>query len=379
MVLHLTQAQITQGTVPRVVYQCPSHLAEPSNRFITEVVGEDVGDFCPIESAGGWKSWQDQRRQVTEYLADADIVHMHGLWSLASLFAAKAAKQRGCPYIMRPAGMLEPWSLTQKKWKKKLALCMSFGKLLRNAAVLQGTALSEGEQFRRLGYKNPITIIPNGVNVCDYDVAYNADLVLDQWPQLRDRKRLLFLSRVHPKKALPNLIGAFARLADRFADWDVVIAGPDSDGHGAEILTQAEREGITSRVLMTGPVYGEMKIHLMVGSDLFVLPTHSENFGVAVVEAMAAQIPVITTKGTPWQELTEHNCGWWINIGLDPLTESLEAAMSLSDDERAAMGRRGRELAMNRYAWSAIASQCDQMYRWILGHQPAPDSVQLSA
>ena len=165
-------------------------------------------------------------------------------------------------------------------------------------------------------------------------------------------KNIKYIGRIAPIKNLDSLSRAFARIAPE--DWRLVIVGPDQENHAAELKALAQELGVSESIQFTGPKYGEDLQKAYADADIFVLPSYSENFGSVVIEALAHSVPVITTKGTPWQELEERKCGWWIDIGVEPLAAALKAAMSLSDAERREMGARGRKLVEARYTWDAV-------------------------
>jgi glycosyltransferase involved in cell wall biosynthesis len=174
-------------------------------------------------------------------------------------------------------------------------------------------------------------------------------------------------------KGLPLLLQAWAKLCPR--GWRLRVVGPDEQGHLGELRRLAAQLRIEDDVEFEDGVYGEQKWKTLGEASLFVLPSHSENFGVAVAEALACGVPVITTRGTPWEVLTEYQCGWWIPIGVQPLARALQEAISLSDAERLAMGERGRRLVQERFCWPKIGAQMKQVYEWVLGGGPKPDCV----
>ena len=154
--------------------------------------------------------------------------------------------------------------------------------------------------------------------------------------------------------------------------WELVIAGPDEGGHRADLEAQVMRLGLQRDVLFCGAVADADKWALYRSADLFVLPTHSENFGVVVAEALAVGVPVITTTGAPWSMLTESGCGWWVPPKPRPLIEAVRSATSISDSERAAMGRRGRANVAETYGWESVVEQMRAVYEWALGRDPHP-------
>jgi glycosyltransferase involved in cell wall biosynthesis len=298
------------------------------------------------------------------------LIHSHGVWHPAGHWAALAARRWQVPLILHPRGMLEPWALGQKAWKKRLALTAFQRRDLSQARVLVATSALECDNLRTLGLRQPVAVIPNGVALPAAE-----DLVLPDAGAQAQRERLaLFLSRVHPKKGVLALVRAWAQAAPR--GWRLVIAGPDEGGHAAEVARLVTALGLDASVVFAGAVAGSQKAALYRDADLFVLPTFSENFGLVVAEALSYGVPVITTRGAPWADLETHGCGWWIDTGVEPLVAALRAATALTDSERQAMGERGRAY-VQRYDWDAIAAQTLALYRWVLGQGERPGFVRV--
>jgi glycosyltransferase involved in cell wall biosynthesis len=293
-----------------------------------------------------------------------DIVHLHGIWGLDMHRCAVCCRRLGIPYVIAPRGMLEPWSLGQKKWKKRLARWLYQDRDLKMAAALHATAESEAEQFRKLGFKNPIIISPNGVNVPTHT------LPLHPTPTT---KRALFVSRMHPKKGVLELVEAWGRLgvgSEGVREWECelvyTVSGEFEKAYEAKVIAKVQELGLADRFIFTGALNDEEKWQAYARADLFVLPTYSENFGIVVAEALWAKVPVITTQGTPWKDLEDHQCGWWIDIGVEPLIKALIEAMALSPDELQAMGERGRKLVEEKYTWDAVVKNMVKGYGEVL-------------
>ncbi|MBQ6339107.1 MAG: glycosyltransferase [Kiritimatiellae bacterium] len=301
------------------------------------------------------------------------IVHLHGIWDVAIHRCTAICRRLGIKYIIAPRGSLEPWSLQQKWLKKRIARFLYQDNDLKSAAALHATAESEAEQFRRLGFKNPVIVSPNGVNVPKKFEPRNAR---------NTRKRVLFVSRMHPKKGVLELVEAWNKLVVSrqslvVSGWccELVYTVNDEFEREYEMKVKARilelgmsyqyTDGTihssssptpspTPNFLFTGALNDEKKWEAYSRADLFVLPTYSENFGIVVVEALWAGVPVITTKGTPWQELEERKCGWWIDIGVEPLANALKDAMLLCPEELQSMGSRGRAFVEEKYTWDAV-------------------------
>lgn len=295
------------------------------------------------------------------------IIHCHGLWRPINHMVCQVAHRAGIPVVVHPRGMLEPWALAHKKWKKQLALALYQRRDLRRAAVFFASASMEYESIRALGLRQPVAVIPNGVARARIDSG--SQMAVGEEHRTRT---VLFLSRVHPKKGLINLIEAWSQLS--VAGWKLVIAGGDDSGHLQEVMDRARSLGVCASIECTGELSSAEKTAVYSRADLFVLPSFSENFGVVVAEALAHGVPVITTRGTPWSDLDLYDCGWWIDIGVQPLRQALLEAMSLTDAARKAMGVRGREYVA-RYDWKNIAQQTLEVYRWVLHGAPPPDTL----
>lgn len=292
--------------------------------------------------------------------SDYDVVHIHGLWD--PWFHKVAKKVPRGRLAWSPHGMLQKWAL-KNKWPKKLAaLALYQWWDLRKADLLHVTAESEVEDVRRLGLKNRLVVAPLGVRVGRVEVENR---------EIENKKTLLFVSRVQRKKGLPNLLEAWSKLPRELTQgWIVRIVGPDQDNHTAELKAQCQKLGLQN-VEFVGPKYDAELDAEYEAADLFVLPTHSENFGSVVIEALAHKLPVICTKAAPWEELETHRCGWWIDDRVDSLTDCLRVALTTPSEVLRAMGAEGRKLVEAKYTWRAVASRLSTAYAEIVG-QMAP-------
>ena len=297
-----------------------------------------------------------------------DIVHLHGLWNPNLHRCAVICRRWRIPYVIAPRGMLEPWSLKQKWLKKRIARLLYQDKDLKCAAALHATAESEADQFKRLGFKNPVIVSPNGVNLPLGEGVGSQELGVSG---KGSEKRVLFVSRMHPKKGVLELVEAIKRVMSGGVEewrskWRVelvyTVSGEFEREYEAKVKTTVKELGLEYQFIFTGPLNDVEKWNAYARADLFVLPTYSENFGIVVAEALWAGVPVITTKGTPWSDLNDRKCGWWIDlpvVGSSPAVwqefdDALVNAMSMSDKDRGEMGERGRRLVEEKYTWEAV-------------------------
>lgn len=298
----------------------------------------------------------EMRRAVAENRSE--IVHTHGLWRAPNLY-----RPPGVPFVIAPMGMLAPSALAFSALQKRLFLVAGQGVTLRAANLFHATSELEYTDIRRFGLRQPVALIPNGVEIQPLSPRAPSP-----------RRTLLSLGRLHPIKGLDTLLHAWARVEAQLSEWDLRIVGPDEGGHRAELVELSQRLGL-QRVTIGEPVHGAARDALMASADLFVLPSRSENFAMTVAESLAAAVPVISSKGAPWQGLSTHGCGWWIDHGEQSLAQTLLAAASLSVAERTAMGARGRAWMQQDFSWDRMAAMALEAYAWLLGRGSRPPFV----
>ncbi len=308
------------------------------------------------------------RRVVREEAERADVVHNHGLWMWPGAYAREGAVAAGRPLVISPRGMLEPWSLRRSRLRKAVAWRLFEEKNLRSAALFHATAESEAVSIRRKCVRGGarIAVVANGVDLPDLAHRPTPQGLEEKFPQLAGRRRVVFMSRLHPKKGIDVLLQAWrSRMEVTANHFVLVLAGPDLTGYRREV--ERMLDGMLDSVVLTGEVQGETKEALLANADVFVLPSHSENFGLVVAEALAWGRPVIATTGAPWAEVREAGAGWWVNPDAESLGAALDEAMAMSDGERDAMGARGRQLVEERYGWEAAAMAMMREYGGIVG------------
>ena len=294
-----------------------------------------------------------------------EIIHNHGLWMMPNVYSGMVARRRAIPLVTSPRGMLSEWAFQYGSVVKRLFWPLVQKPALAATTCFHATAESEYEDIRRMGFRQPVAIIPNGIAIPEV-VPKQAGIF----------RTLLFLGRVHPVKGLDMLLPAWQAIQDRFRDWRLVIAGPDNDGYQKTLQKLAARLRLT-RIEFTGALKGNEKWKAYQQADLFVLPSYSENFGMAVAEALATGLPAIVSKGAPWKGLEEKSAGWWVDIGVDPLVDCLNHALAQTPDELETMGRRGRAWMQTEFSWQRIGGMMTQTYQWIAKGGETPESVRM--
>ncbi len=299
-----------------------------------------------------------------------DIIHSQCIWVPSYHKVAVAARMLNIPIIITPRGTLEPWSLEQKKWKKRLALLLYQNNDLQKASCILATAQMEAEHVRELGIKTPIAIIPNGIDISEYKCRTFTE-------KATVKKQIVFLSRIHIKKGIEFLINAWQELYEKYPDWRIVIAGNGEDSYIEQLKSLIKERGLAHCIEIIPPVFGDEKHKLYCESSLFVLPSFSENFGMVIAEAMSCGLPCITTTGTPWEELNEKGIGWCIELSHENLVNALSGAINLGTEALFDMGQRGSQHIRNTYQYTEVASKNEAVYDWIVNGKEKPSYVLL--
>ncbi len=331
-------------------------------RYRPESMREEQVSFWPASRAA-WMLRGGLAAEFTEEVRRAEALHIHGLWEQGTAIACRAARKTGKPYVLSAHGMLEPWALAEKALKKRVYATLIERENVAVAACLHALTEAEAWQYREFGANCPIAVIPNAVPVPN---RLDPEMFLEQFPALRGKRLVLFLSRLHPKKGLDLLIEAWARLGPKNPDAQLVIAGPDADGMQAKLRSEASRLGVGAQVTFTGMLAGAMKWSALAASDCYVLPSYSEGLSMALLEAMGAGLPVIATRACNMPEITEYDAGWEIEVNADALTSSLGGFLERPTEENGAKGRNGARLIGSRYSPAQVTRQMAEMYSFVL-------------
>lgn len=283
-----------------------------------------------------------------------DIVHVNCCWLPACAAVQRIAQKRGYKVVLTPHGMLEPWIIKRHYWTRKVPALWLYQKAaVQRADCVQATAESERDNLLKLGYNSNIKVVRLGIDAESIEMKRS-------WKKSR---QILFISRVHVKKGINFLVEAADVLRNELQGYKILVAGEGDADYVEAMKRMICDRGLQDIVQLIGGVYGDEKWRLFQTSDFFVLPTHSENFGLAIAESLASGTPVITTVGTPWSDLNSSEAGAWIEIGTEPLVETLRRFLSLSEDELETMGRNGRRLIETKYSAHVMAEQMMEVYK----------------
>ena len=293
---------------------------------------------------------------------ETGLIHTHSLWQMPCVYPGWVSQWSWTPSVVSPHGTLAPAAFELGSRVKKPFWRFVQKPSLDAATAFCATAQGELEDIRSYGFRQPIALIPLGVEIPAFERVPSK------------RRTALYLSRVHPKKQPDVLIRAWARLWKDFPDWDLRIVGPDYDNPGyIEEMKKLAAELGAQRITFDGELTGDDKLNAYRSSEVYVLPTKNENFGITITEALAAGTPVIVTTGTPWGKIVSHGAGWWIEQGVDALVAAMQDALKRSRSDLAEMGERGRRWMLDEYQWSSVATRTLGLYEWIMSGMPRGD------
>jgi len=310
----------------------------------------------------------DMARALKEAAPITDVLHNHSLWMMPNVYPARAIRRTSCVLVTSPRGTLSRTALQRSFWAKRIMWWLCQGGAVRASHCFHATAEHELRDIRAAGLTGPVAVIPNGVHLPP---------LADEPPPRTGRRTLLYLSRIHPIKGIDTLLRAWNQVESEVPDWDLAIVGPGDSSYVASLHGLAGELGLR-RVRFEGPKFGRAKQDTFRQAELFVLPSHSENFGMAVAEALAHGVPAIVMHGAPWAGLNQHDCGWWIEDSSTSLANCLRQALRSTPVELRDKGRRGRSWMERDYSWDQIGKSMFETYAWLHGGGTPPACVSLN-
>lgn len=299
-------------------------------------------------------------------VAASDIVHAHGFYVGPNWMLGSEVRRQGIPLVHHVQGFLDPWILARSRFKKRVAHFLFESANFRHAGLWRAVSKKEEMQIRDFGIKAPVIVLPNGVKLPVERSAAELVEFAGRFPKQRP-KRAIFLSRIHQKKGLDLLIPAWAALpAELKRDWELLLFGPDEGGYASQVTRWIDEAGLRDSIRLMGGVTGEAKEAAFRSADLFVLPSYSEGFPMAVLEAASYGLPVVQTNECNFPELTATLGAWECVPNLHDLNKSLTMALACDDAERRQRGDAGMRLVRESYSWTSIAGRLHEACQSLL-------------
>jgi glycosyltransferase involved in cell wall biosynthesis len=370
-----------------IIHHCVVNVADPANGVATFVQGladaeaaagarVEVHALLPSAKLGaavahfyrrdrGWPSaWARSsalKRAIEGVTPAADILHTHNLWTDVGASLPRGAAGTRCRLVHSTHGALHPQSLAVGRVRKRLVWAMSQRATLSRSDLLHAASKEEASHCREAGIGTPIVVVPPGVDVPSQT----------EHCAKTGHRRVGFAGRLHRIKAVDRLLVAWKAIAARHSGWELSILGPD----GGVAASLAHLAAGVPRVTLAGGVSRQDMSAWYGSCDVVVLPSHAENFGMVVAEALAHGVPVVASTGTPWSELPSRGCGWWVPNDVDSLVATLDHAMTLPASTLGAMGRAGRKWMSTEFTWPRVAQRMLAAYRWISGEGAMPQDI----
>jgi glycosyltransferase involved in cell wall biosynthesis len=317
-------------------------------------------------------------RWLFNHVGEYDLVHTNTVFAPLILLTHWICKLRRIPYIMTPHGMLEPWALSYKAWKKRLYYTLFEKSALQQASAIQGTATCEAKNINYLGFNQTI-FVSNGIHRQEFEKLPDPEIFYQQYPTTINKTLILFLGRIDPKKGLDLLAPAFAKVHQKFPHTHLVVAGPDSVGYLATAQRYFAQAGILESVTFTGMLKGSLKQAALMSASLYVSPSYSEGFSMSVLEGLASGVPCVITTSCNFPEAAAARAAYVVNINADAIADALIQCLS-NPEQAQAMGDRARQFIFENYTWEQSAKRLMQAYKAIIDGQSIPKSlISLSA
>lgn len=313
-----------------------------------------------------WRLSPQMGKDLPALVNASDVIHIHMMWEYPTYVAAKICKKLKRPYILRPCGMLDRWSLSRSAWKKRPYLSLIGIPLIRNAAGLHFTTREELKNSSCFDNEVNAFIVPNGLPPDAFVSPQNSLSFRKRFPELEDKRIVLFLGRLHYKKQPDVVLEAFRHVCDMDERLSLVLAGPSEPAYLDNLRQLSKKLGVKDRVIFTGLLRGEAVREALFSAEVFVLPSLQENFGIAVAEAMAAGCPVVVSEQVNLaSEIRDNKAGIVCKSDTASTASALEKL--IKDRElRTTMGINGRQLVLGKFTWQKVAVRLLDIYQDVI-------------
>lgn len=367
-VVHSGKALFSQLEKQRVNIKCLAVSKNPEN--VIEYNSESQIYCAKSRFFHRWGLAPQYANMLKRHFKDTDLALINGIMNYPMTLAGRFCIKNRIPYIVTLRGGLLPYRYARKHLRKKLFFEIFVSDILENSKAIHATCSEEYDAVRNMGIKTPVTIISNGVDFPSSDIT-PIDLSDDISEILKSKRVVLFLSRLDPIKGLDILLNAWSNLKEYHRDFTLVIAGSDDCNYLKQLRKLSANNDIENSVHFAGTVRGRQKWALYKYSDIFVLPTYSENFGLVVGEAFASKTPVITTTETPWKSMPG-NIGMIIEPNVSQLQKALSGMMTKTPEKLGEMGIAGFEYVSENFSWDKISKKILTVCDNIVNQQSIP-------
>ena len=363
MVRALTEQGITASVLAGMYPGVVLHPALPDNPALVHTVemrrvfGDGIGSNI---------AWPRDFRLVLSKLAPTvDLVHVHGMWLYPTILGCPILRQIQKPYVISPHGSLMNGALRHGRLKKLVALALFERRNVESAKAVAVTSKPELDELRSIGFTTRALVVPLAVAPAALEF-FSSGRSQEEFLARRIRT-ILCVSRFHSQKRLIELVGIFGELAADHREWRLRIAGPDSErGYRAKVISAATKSGFGDRIAVESALHGERLWRAYLDSDLFVLPSAFESFGLVLGEALASGMPAIATRGAPWPQLADGECGWWADTSVPSLRVTIAEAMDTPPLQLFAMGKRGARIVSDHFSIAALGRRLGELYASIV-------------
>jgi glycosyltransferase involved in cell wall biosynthesis len=298
------------------------------------------------------------------------IFHTHNLWNYVNYITHKLSNKYQIPSVISLRGSIE-----LNSFKKKIAWQIYQKKIFQDASIVHVVNEKDIDKLRKLGISTPIAFIPNGIDLNEFTQRKKKITSKKNLGLPTEKKYILFLSRIHPEKGLMYLVKAWHNVCEHFPNWNLLIVGPKFDiKYYKKVHTYVKKYNLISRFHFMGMLIGEKKLDCYNASSLFVLPSYGESFGNVIAEAMAAKLPIITTKKTPWEKIEKYDAGWWVELNLENIISALTKALCCNDLELKKKGQNSFKI-IKQYAWKDQSAKMKKVYDWVFDKEKKPKFI----